>query len=165
LKTELIVLGAGPAGYTAAFRAADLGKKVTLVERFPVLGGVCLNVGCIPSKTLLHVAMVLNEAKELTPAGINFLAPDINLEQLRDWKNKISVQLNTGLGALAKQRNITVINGTGLFVSDSQIQVDSQLILVWKWQLFITHWAVKLPLLKCRSKLFPVVTKTWSGRS
>ena len=116
MKTEVIVLGGGPVGYRAAFRAADLGKQVTLVERFPVLGGVCLNVGCIPSKTLLHVAKVLNEAKELSPAGINFLAPDINLEQLRDWK-KISAQLNTGLGALAKQRNITVISGKVGFFS------------------------------------------------
>jgi len=103
LKTQVLVLGGGPGGYTAAFRAADLGKQVTLVERYPVLGGVCLNVGCIPSKTLLHVANVLNEAKELSPAGINFVKPEINLEHLRDWKNKVSSQLNSGLAALAKQ--------------------------------------------------------------
>ena len=128
MKTQVLVLGGGPGGYTAAFRAADLGKQVTLVERYPVLGGVCLNVGCIPSKTLLHVANVLNEAKELSPAGINFVQPEVNLEQLRDWKNKVSAQLNSGLAALAKQRNVTVIQGTGQFVSDTQIQVDSQLI-------------------------------------
>ena len=128
LKTQVLVLGGGPGGYTAAFRAADLGKQVTLVERYPVLGGVCLNVGCIPSKTLLHVANVLNEAKELSPAGINFVQSAVNLEQLRDWKNKVSGQLNSGLAALAKQRNVTVIQGTGQFVSDTQVQVDSQLI-------------------------------------
>ena len=128
MKTQVLVLGGGPGGYTAAFRAADLGKQVTLVERYPVLGGVCLNVGCIPSKTLLHVANVLNEAKELSPAGINFVQPEVNLEQLRDWKNKVSGQLNSGLAALAKQRNVTVIQGTGQFVSDTQVQVNSQLI-------------------------------------
>ena len=86
-----------------------------------MLGDVCLNVDCIPSKTLLHVANVLNEAKELSPAGINFLAPGINREQMQDWNNKISTQLNGGLAALAKQRNITVINGSGMFVSNTQL--------------------------------------------
>jgi len=124
LKTQVLVLGGGPGGYTAAFRAADLGKQVTLVERYPVLGGVCLNVGCIPSKTLLHVAKVLNEAKELSAAGISFTQPDINLEQLRDWKNKVSSQLNAGLATLAKQRNITVIKGSGRFVSATQMLVE-----------------------------------------
>jgi dihydrolipoamide dehydrogenase len=124
LKTQVLVLGGGPGGYTAAFRAADLGKQVTLVERYPVLGGVCLNVGCIPSKTLLHVAKVLNEAQEISPAGISFAKPDIDLEKLRDWKNKISSQLNTGLATLAKQRNITVIKGSGRFVSATQINVE-----------------------------------------
>ncbi len=128
MKTEVLVLGGGPGGYTAAFRAADLGKQVTLVERYPVLGGVCLNVGCIPSKTLLHVANVLNGARELSPSGINIVEPEINLKQLCDWKNKISSQLNTGLAALAKQRNVTVVQGTGRFVSEKQAQVDTQLI-------------------------------------
>ena len=124
MKTEVLVLGGGPGGYTAAFRAADLGKQVTLVERYPVLGGVCLNVGCIPSKTLLHVAAVLNEAKELKAAGIGFNQPDIDLEKLRSWKNTIGSQLTMGLAALAKQRNITVIKGSGRFVSDSEIVVE-----------------------------------------
>ena len=124
MKTDVLVLGGGPGGYTAAFRAADLGKQVTLVERYPVLGGVCLNVGCIPSKALLHVAAALNEAKEIGAAGICFAEPDINLEQLRSWKNNISAQLTTGLAALAKQRNITVVKGIGRFVSDSQMQVE-----------------------------------------
>jgi dihydrolipoamide dehydrogenase len=124
LKTEVLVLGGGPGGYTAAFRAADLGKQVTLVERYPVLGGVCLNVGCIPSKTLLHVAAVLNEAKEINLAGIGFAEPDIDLEKLRVWKNTISSQLTTGLAGLAKQRNITVVKGVGRFISDTQVLVE-----------------------------------------
>jgi dihydrolipoamide dehydrogenase len=145
LKTQVLVLGGGPGGYTAAFRAADLGKQVILVERFPVLGGVCLNVGCIPSKTLLHVAHVLNEAKELSPAGIKFVAPEINLEELRDWKNKVSAQLNSGLAALAKQRNITVIQGTAQFVSDSQVQVDAQLITFEQAIIAVGSQPVKIP--------------------
>ncbi len=118
------MLGGGPGGYTAAFRAADLGKQVTLVERYSVLGGVCLNIGCIPSKTLLHVAAVLNEAKEISPAGISFAEPIIDLEKLRDWKNNISSQLTVGLAALAKQRNITIVKGAGRFVSDTEVQVE-----------------------------------------
>ena len=145
MKTQVLVLGGGPGGYTAAFRAADLGKQVTLVERYPVLGGVCLNVGCIPSKTLLHVANVLNEAKELSPAGINFIQPAINLEQLRDWKNKVSAQLNSGLAALAKQRNVTVIQGSGQFMSDTQIQVSSQLIDFEQAIIAVGSQPVKIP--------------------
>lgn len=124
MKTEVLVLGGGPGGYTAAFRAADLGKQVTLVERYPVLGGVCLNVGCIPSKALLHVAAVLNEANEINPAGISFAEPNIDLEQLRNWKNNISSQLTAGLAALAKQRNVTIVKGIGRFISDTQVQVE-----------------------------------------
>jgi dihydrolipoamide dehydrogenase len=109
------------------------------------LGGVCLNVGCIPSKALLHVANVLNEAKELSSAGINFVQPEINREELLDWKNKISAQLNTGLAALAKQRNVTVINGTGHFVSDTQIQVDAQLIEFEQAIIAVGSQPVKIP--------------------
>src|SRR5665811_698459 len=145
VKTQVLVLGGGPGGYTAAFRAADLGKQVTLIERYPVLGGVCLNVGCIPSKTLLHVANVLNEAKELSPAGVNFVQPEINLEQLLDWKNKISSQLNAGLAALAKQRNVTVIQDTGRFVSETQMQVDSQLIEFEQAIIAVGSQPVKIP--------------------
>ncbi|MFZ2171311.1 MAG: dihydrolipoyl dehydrogenase [Methylococcaceae bacterium] len=145
LKTQVLVLGGGPGGYTAAFRAADLGKQVILVERYPVLGGVCLNVGCIPSKTLLHVANVLNEAKELSSAGINFIKPEVNLEQLRDWKNKISSQLNAGLAALAKQRNVTVVKGTGRFVSDTEVQVDTQLIEFEQAIIAVGSQPVKIP--------------------
>ncbi|MFA5016301.1 MAG: dihydrolipoyl dehydrogenase [Methylobacter sp.] len=149
LKTEVLVLGGGPGGYTAAFRAADLGKQVTLVERYPVLGGVCLNVGCIPSKTLLHVAAVLNEAKEIKSAGIGFAEPDIDLEKLRGWKNTISSQLTTGLAALAKQRNVTVVKGIGRFVSDTQILVedgdDTQTIEFAQVIIAVGSQSVKIP--------------------
>jgi len=149
LKTEVLVLGGGPGGYTAAFRAADLGKQVTLVERYPVLGGVCLNVGCIPSKTLLHVAAVLNEAKELTTAGIGFNQPDIDLEKLRSWKNTIGSQLTMGLAALAKQRNITVVKGSGRFVSDTEIVVEdgdnSQTITFAQAIIAVGSQPVKIP--------------------
>ncbi len=126
LHAEVVVIGGGPGGYTAAFRAADLGKQVTLVEANPMLGGVCLNVGCIPSKALLHVANVLNEAQAVAEAGVDFVAPQINLEKLRDWKNKVTSHLTAGLAALAKQRNITVLQGTGRFVSEREILVSSE---------------------------------------
>lgn len=145
LKTQVLVLGGGPGGYTAAFRAADLGKQVILVERYPVLGGVCLNVGCIPSKTLLHVAKVLNEARELIPAGVNFIEPEVNLEQLRDWKNKVSSQLNGGLAALAKQRDVTVITGIGHFLSDTQARVDAHLIDFEQAIIAVGSHPVKIP--------------------
>ena len=145
MKTEVLVLGGGPGGYTAAFRAADLGKQVTLVERFPVLGGVCLNVGCIPSKALLHVASVLNESKEVSAAGINFVEPEINLEQLRDWKNKVSHQLNAGLAALAKQRNVTVVNGTGSFIDATHLQVGSEIIEFEQAIIAVGSRPVKIP--------------------
>lgn len=123
LHTEILVLGAGPGGYTAAFRAADLGKKVTLVERSPVLGGVCLNVGCIPSKALLHAAKVIAEAEEFSAAGIAFAAPDVNLDQLRGWKNDVIKRLTGGLAALAKQRAVKVVTGSGLFLSPNALEV------------------------------------------
>ncbi len=123
MKTQVLVLGGGPGGYTAAFRAADLGKQVTLVERYPVLGGVCLNVGCIPSKALLHVAHTINEAKESAHAGITFTPPEINLDQLRAHKNKISAGLSSGLAGLAKQRGVTVVQGIGQFISANCLQV------------------------------------------
>ena len=145
MKTEVLVLAGGPGGYTAAFRAADLGKQVTLVERFPVLGGVCLNVGCIPSKALLHVASVLNESKEVSAAGIKFVEPEINLEQLRDWKNKVSHQLNAGLAALAKQRNVTVVNGTGSFIDATHLQVGSEIIEFEQAIIAVGSRPVKIP--------------------
>ena len=125
MKTEVLVLGGGPGGYSAAFRAADLGKKVTLVERYPVLGGVCLNVGCIPSKTLLHAAQVINEAKEISSYGISFETPNVDLAQLKATKEKVSQQLNTGLAGLAKQRNVTIIQGSAEFSSTNTVAISS----------------------------------------
>lgn len=126
LKTEVVVLGSGPGGYTAAFRAADLGKKVILIERYESLGGVCLNVGCIPSKALLHAAKVIDESAEMAECGIEFAKPKIDVKKLRDWKNKIVQRLTGGLKMLAKQRKVEVIHGVGEFVSDHEIEVTTQ---------------------------------------
>src|SRR6202048_5401519 len=101
---EVLVLGSGPGGYTAAFRAADLGKRVVLVDREPALGGVCLNVGCIPSKAPLHAAKVIEDAADMTAAGIVFGPPQIDRDRLRAWKNRVVTRLTNGLGVLAKQR-------------------------------------------------------------
>ena len=120
---ELLVLGAGPGGYTAAFRAADLGLKVTLVERWAELGGVCLNVGCIPSKALLHAAKVIEDADEMAERGIAFGAPEIDLPRLRAWKASVVGKLTGGLRVLAKQRKVEVVRGTGRFVSAHVLEV------------------------------------------
>jgi dihydrolipoamide dehydrogenase len=121
---ELVVLGSGPGGYTAAFRAADLGKKVVLIERYSTLGGVCLNVGCIPSKALLHTAKVITEAEETAHHGVSFGKPNVDLEQLRSWKeNDVVAKLTGGLSAMAKQREVTVVQGLGKFTSPHQIAV------------------------------------------
>jgi len=123
-ETEVVVLGSGPGGYTAAFRAADLGKKVILIERYGTLGGVCLNVGCIPSKALLHTAKVITEAEETAQHGVSFGSPDINLEKIRHWKaNDVVGKLTQGLSAMAKQRQVTVIQGIGEFTTSHQIKV------------------------------------------
>lgn len=124
LQTEVVVLGSGPGGYTAAFRAADLGKKVVLIERYDTLGGVCLNVGCIPSKALLHTAKVITEAEETARHGVSFSAPNIDLAALKNWKeNEVVAKLTGGLAQMAKQREVTVINGVGKFTSPKQIAV------------------------------------------
>src|SRR5213078_2892473 len=122
-STQLLVLGAGPGGYTAAFRAADLGLKVTLVERWPVLGGVCLNVGCIPSKALLHAAKVIEDAEAMGAHGIAFGAPAIDMDKLRNWKGSVIKKLTGGLRVLAKQRKVDVVQGVGRFVSPNVIEV------------------------------------------
>jgi dihydrolipoamide dehydrogenase len=124
LQTEVVVLGSGPGGYTAAFRAADLGKKVILVERYENIGGVCLNVGCIPSKALLHAAKVIDEAHEMSSCGIDFGTPKIDTQKLSDWKNKIVSRLTGGLKALAKQRKVEIIQGMGQFISNNQVTVE-----------------------------------------
>ena len=121
---EVLVLGAGPGGYTAAFRAADLGKRVVLVDRGAALGGVCLNVGCIPSKALLHAAKVIAETKEMSEHGITFGAPAIDLDKLRAWKDSVVGRLTGGLAGLAKQRKVTTIRGYGRFTSPHQLRVE-----------------------------------------
>ncbi len=127
VTTEVVVLGSGPGGYTAAFRAADLGQKVVLIERYATLGGVCLNVGCIPSKALLHTAKVITEAEETAQHGVSFNSPNIDLDNLRNWKaNDVVGKLTGGLAAMAKQRNVTVINGYGKFTSPNQIEVTDE---------------------------------------
>jgi dihydrolipoamide dehydrogenase len=125
IHAEVVVLGAGPGGYTAAFRAADLGKKVVLIERYPTLGGVCLNVGCIPSKALLHMAKVITEADEAAHAGITFGKPKIEIDKLRAWKDGVLGKLTKGLSGLAKQRKVQVITGRGEFASSNTIRVET----------------------------------------
>ncbi len=124
IKTEVVVLGSGPGGYAAAFRAADLGKKVTLVERYDTLGGVCLNVGCIPSKALLHAAKVMDEAVEMSAFGVEFGAPKLNVGKIKKWKESIVGRLTGGLKALAKQRKVDVVVGTATFVDANHLQVE-----------------------------------------
>ena len=122
---DVVVLGSGPGGYTAAFRAADLNLKVALIERYSTLGGVCLNVGCIPSKALLHAAAVIDEAEQMGQHGVVFGKPKIEIEALRSWKNKVVGQLTGGLSGMAKQRKVTVIQGTGTFTGPHEISVDN----------------------------------------
>ncbi len=126
IQAEVVVLGAGPGGYTAAFRAADLGKSVVLIERYPSLGGVCLNVGCIPSKALLHAAAILNETREMAHLGITFGEPQIDIDKLRANKDKVVAKLTGGLAALAKQRKVRVVQGTGHFDAPNRIGVDTR---------------------------------------
>ena len=126
LNTQVVVLGSGPGGYTAAFRAADLGLKVVLIERYATLGGVCLNVGCIPSKALLHTAKVITEAEETASHGVSFGAPTIDLAALKNWKNNdVVAKLTGGLSQMAKQRNVTVVVGNGQFSAANTIIVTA----------------------------------------
>ena len=125
-ETQLLVLGAGPGGYTAAFRAADLGLQVTLVDRWPTLGGVCLNVGCIPSKALLHAARVIDEARAMGAHGVTFGAPQIDLAKLREWKGQVVGKLTAGLAGLARQRKVKVLRGVGKFLSPNVIEVTHE---------------------------------------
>jgi dihydrolipoamide dehydrogenase len=123
ITCQMLVLGAGPGGYTAAFRSADLGMQTVLVERWSTLGGVCLNVGCIPSKALLHAAKVLDEAHEVEDCGISFGKPTIDIDKLRTWKEKVVGRLTGGLSGLAKQRKVQVVNGVGTFLDPHHIEV------------------------------------------
>ncbi|WP_369070722.1 dihydrolipoyl dehydrogenase [Burkholderia gladioli] len=124
IECDMLVLGSGPGGYSAAFRAADLGMKTVLVERYPVLGGVCLNVGCIPSKALLHTALVLDEAAALAHHGISFGKPEVDLDKLRDFKSGVVKQLTTGLAGMAKARKVEVVTGVGSFVDPNHLEVQ-----------------------------------------
>ena len=125
VSAEVVVLGSGPGGYTAAFRAADLGKKVVLIERYQSIGGVCLNVGCIPSKALLHTAQVINEAAEFHEIGVAFNKPEIDLDKLRGHKDKVIGKLTGGLKHLAKQRKVQIVHGYGKFTSPNTIEVEA----------------------------------------
>ena len=126
IECKLVVLGSGPGGYTAAFRAADLGVDTVLVERYATLGGVCLNVGCIPSKALLHAAEVIDEAAAMAAHGVSFGAPKIDIDKLRSFKNKVVAQLTGGLGSMAKQRKVRIVEGTGMFVSPNELEVQTK---------------------------------------
>lgn len=126
IKTEVVVLGSGPGGYTAAFRASDLGKKVVLVERYENIGGVCLNVGCIPSKALLHLAKVIDEAHETETQGISFGKPKLDNSKMLAWKNSVVAKLTGGLKALAKQRKVDIITGFGRFTGPNSIVAETK---------------------------------------
>jgi len=125
MHADVVVLGAGPGGYTAAFRAADLGKKTVLIEKYADLGGVCLNVGCIPSKALLHTAAIINESEEISHMGVKFSKPEINLDEMRSGKEKVVKRLTGGLAALAKQRKVDVVTGTAQFSGPNSMQVET----------------------------------------
>ena len=122
---DLLVLGSGPGGYSAAFRAADLGLRVALVERYPALGGVCLNVGCIPSKALLHVAAVMEEAAHFAELGVSFAPPRVDLDRLRAHKSKVVGKLTGGLAAMAKMRKVDVLQGVGRFLDATHLALAS----------------------------------------
>jgi dihydrolipoamide dehydrogenase len=123
LSCDVLVIGAGPGGYTAAFRAADLGKKVILVEKHPTLGGVCLNVGCIPSKALLHVAKVINEAEHMSLHGVMFAKPMLDIDKIREYKSSVVTKLTKGLSGLAQKRDVTVVQGVAKFTSANTISL------------------------------------------
>ena len=125
LTTEILVLGAGPGGYAAAFYAADKGKKVTLVEQNPRLGGICLNVGCIPSKALLHATAILREVKDSAQRGIAFGKPTFDLDKLRSWKDSILDKLGQGIKTLAQQRKVQLVHGRGHFEDSQTLRVET----------------------------------------
>ena len=152
IQCEMLVLGAGPGGYSAAFRAADLGMQTVLVERYATLGGVCLNVGCIPSKALLHVAAVMDEAKTFAAHGIEFGEPKVNLDKLRGWKEQVVGKLTSGLAGMAKARKVQVVQGVGRFIDPTHLEVTAndgsrQVIGFQKAIIAAGSEAVRLPFL------------------
>jgi dihydrolipoamide dehydrogenase len=144
---DVVVIGAGPGGYSAAFRAADLGLKVVLVERYPVLGGVCLNVGCIPSKALLHTAAVMDAARALGDHGISFGEPKLDLAKLRAFKDKVVGKLTGGLASMAKMRKVTVMHGTATFLDKNSLAIDGKKLRFDKAIIAAGSQAAKLPFL------------------
>ena len=147
LECDVVVLGAGPGGYSAAFRAADLGLKTVLVERYPVLGGVCLNVGCIPSKALLHTAAVMDAARALGAHGIAFGEPRVELAKLRAFKDKVVGKLTGGLAAMAKMRKVTVLQGVGSFMDAHHLKVENKMVRFASAIIAAGSQAAKLPFL------------------
>ena len=125
LHAEVLVLGSGPGGYTAAFRAADLGRQVVMIERHAKIGGVCLNVGCIPSKALLHTAQIINEAASMSDHGVTFGKPDVDIRKIESWKSGIVDKLTGGLKALAKQRKVTIVQGEARFAGTNTMTVET----------------------------------------
>lgn len=157
ISCDVVVLGSGPGGYTAAFRAADLGKKVVLVERFSSLGGVCLNVGCIPSKALLHTAKVADEAREMAEHGVDFGAPKFDSKKIVDWKNSVVKRLTGGLVMLAKQRKVEVLTGVGQFSSANSLVVSGDEEVEVKFENAIIaagSEAVRLPFIPEDDRIF-----------
>jgi dihydrolipoamide dehydrogenase len=146
-RVPLVVVGGGPGGYTAAFRAADLGIEAILVERYERLGGVCLNVGCIPSKALLHIARVIAEAEEAEAGGVRFAAPEIDLDAVRTWKSSVVDRLTGGLDGLAKQRKVGVVRGTATFTGPNTIEVDGEEIAFEHCIIAAGSSATQLPFL------------------
>jgi dihydrolipoamide dehydrogenase len=146
-KTEVLVLGSGPGGYSAAFRAADLGKKVILVERESTLGGGCLNVGCIPSKALLHAAKVIEDARAMAELGVSFGKPKIDIKQLRSWKDSVVKKLTGGLSLLAKQRKVECIVGEGKFTGKNELTVGKQKIVFEQAIIAVGSQPIRLPFL------------------
>lgn len=153
-QVDVVVIGSGPGGYTAAFRAADLGLSVALVERFPSLGGVCLNVGCIPSKALLHVAKVLDEVHELSACGVQFGKPTIDSKQIVAWKNKVVGKLTGGLNALAKQRKVQLFQGEAVFTGPNSCKVGQEEIQFKHAIIATGSESVKLPFIPEDPRIF-----------
>jgi dihydrolipoamide dehydrogenase len=154
MECDVVVLGSGPGGYSAAFRAADLGMKVVLVERYPVLGGVCLNVGCIPSKALLHTAAVVDAARSLADHGVAFGEPKVDLAKLRAFKEKVVGKLTGGLGAMAKMRKVTVVTGVGSFADPHHLSVNGKKIRFQSAIIAAGSQAAKLPFLPDDPRIF-----------
>ena len=125
-KNKIIVIGSGPGGYAAAFRASDLGNDVTIIEKDTSLGGVCLNRGCIPSKTLLHISKIIDEAESIKKFGVTYPSPSIDMAKVQSWKNRVIKKLGGGIKLLAKQRNVKIIQGTASFISDKSIKIEKE---------------------------------------